>query len=560
VQFGQSLGLDRYRRTFVRLDTGRLGGAGTRLALSGSLTDADKWKGPGELGPRENASVMLTQPIGARDTVAVWLNLSELDQHLYRPLSYAQVQDLDANRDLDYNGRLTGDRAVDILHYDHNRGRYRNRDLLARVPVTLGDRWRLTVTPYWSREDTGIRGGAPRGGGVIRVRSRDITRQGVTARLDTDLGWARATLGTWHEALDMDIGIASVHPVTGALLGRSVGVESDDDATSAAPYLRLAGEYGGLSWQAGLKYFAFREPRSEGTVFPPPDFQPEPAADLVRSARTYDAWLPTVGLSRRLGPGATLVASYGRGQIRPYAYLPLINLYNGNRAAFQAAGVTLDDLFAGYAMETSDTVELGARLRLGRLTARPTVYRATHDNLLTTVSDPRVDLSYFQNVGQATGTGVELEATYDLADAVTLFCNPAWVRLTYDQDLTFQGNTLAAEGNQVVATPEWTVQAGALMRWGALELTPRLRYLGERFGDVEHRERIDAALVADLRAAYTLRDVAGGHRLRVTLEVINLLDTGYVAVIDASDDDRAGEASYHVGAPATALVSLALGF
>lgn len=558
VHLGQALGASRYRRTFLRADSGPVGRAGTRLAASASHTGADKWKGPGDLGPRRNLSLMLAQPLSHRDTAAVWLNLNDLDQHLYRPLSHAEAQQLDAFSDVDHNPTLTGDRLADIDYFDHNRASHRNTDLMAILPVTLSQFRRVTVKPYWSREDAEVRGGSAAQGGLVTERTRSIERVGVVAQAEAHLATTTATAGYWFEALDMVIRTANYHPVTLDLLGRGVGVDSDQAATSHRPYLQFAGSSAGLIWQAGLSYFSYREPSSRGYVAPAPTFEPVLAPDLDRRARTYRQWLPSVGIARPLGEALTLTAGYGRSQIRPYAYLPLINLYNRHRTDFQAAGVTLDQLFDGVAMETTDGVELGAHLRWHRLGLRPTVYRTWHHDLLITVLDPRVGVSYGQNLASASGHGVELEATLAVSDRLTVFCHPAYTRLTYDGDVTFAGNTVAASGRQVVDTPQWSVKAGAFLTHGRFQVVPMVRFMGTRHGDVEHREDVDAATVVDLRLAYARRSTGSWPALRFGLELMNLFDQRYISVINTTDDARAGRVSYHVGPPFTALASVTL--
>jgi len=52
LNFSQTLGTFDYLRSFVRLDTGNLTPLKTRMSLSYSYAREDKWKGPGDLGPR----------------------------------------------------------------------------------------------------------------------------------------------------------------------------------------------------------------------------------------------------------------------------------------------------------------------------------------------------------------------------------------------------------------------------------------------------------------------------------------------------------------------------
>jgi iron complex outermembrane receptor protein len=89
---------------------------------------------------------------------------------------------------------------------------------------------------------------------------------------------------------------------------------------------------------------------------------------------------------------------------------------------------------------------------------------------------------------------------------------------------------------------------------------PMVRYMGERYGDAEHRQRIGDHFLADLKLSYTHKNVFIADALKVSLEFYNLFDREYVAGINASDDTRAGSASYFVGAPFTAVLKVAMDF
>jgi iron complex outermembrane recepter protein len=212
-------------------------------------------------------------------------------------------------------------------------------------------------------------------------------------------------------------------------------------------------------------------------------------------------------------------------------------------------------------MEITDTVEVGARLRNAWMEIMPTVFFSKHKNLLTTVYDPRIGangVNYYQNIGKATGYGVELEANFFWGDNVTFFFNPTYTSLTYDEDLTYAGATLDTDGNQVVDTPEWMLKTGLILTLGDFEIVPMVRYLDERYGDAANTEKIDAYAVADVKIGYTKKKLAFIDTLKVSLEFTNIFDKEYVSEINAMDDSRAGSTSYYVGAPLTTLLSVSL--
>ncbi|WP_419660620.1 TonB-dependent receptor [Desulfosarcina variabilis str. Montpellier] len=561
VDFGQGFGENGYTRSFLRLDSGDLPVVGSRLSVSGSYTDAEKWKGPGDLGPRKNASIMLAQPINDQDEITFWFNYNDLEQNLYKPLTYVETQDLSANYENDYNSTLTGTAALDINYYDYNRGDYCNRDFLSVIPLTFSDAFKLSVKPYYSKEDTEILGGTASMGGSVQKRMREIERYGLISQADYHISGVTASLGYWYEDSDMVISQQFYNPTNFAFKGYGMVMENDGDGIVHSPYFKLAGSVGAFDWQAGLKYFYYKDPASQGYTASAPDYELVKADDLYRQEKTYDELLPTLGIDYRITDSLEVTASYGRNQIRPYAYVPLVTTYNSNRADFQAAGVTLDDMFSGYDMEISDTFELGARFCQSWMEIMPTVFFAKHKNLLTTVHDPRIGdsgVNYYQNVGEATGYGVEVETNFFLGDHVTFFLNPTYTSLTYDEDLTYAGATLQTKDNQVVDTPEWMLKAGLILTWGDFEVVPMLRYLDDRFGDAENTETVDSYMVADLKIGYKKNDIAFFDALKISLEFTNLFDEEYVSLINGMDDSRAGRTSYYVGAPFTTLLSVSL--
>ncbi len=553
-----AVGGNAYSRAHSRVDTGSLGPLGTALSLSASWTEAEKWKGPGDLGPRFNTNFMIEQPYHGDDAIEVWFNYNEVEQDLYRALGYAEVRDLHGNYRKDFNEALTGVKNQDIYHYKNNRSEHSNMDILAVVPFTFDEMFTATLKPYYSREDAEIYQGVVSQGGTVQKRIRDIERLGLLSQLDIDMDVARLSVGHLFESVDMRINTDIHDPITGAFVKHSIQTENDGNGYVNSPFATLAGTVGAFDWQAGLKYFRYDEPASKGYV--PVGGVSTEAADLARDSRVYDVWLPSVGVSYAVNDMFQPYASYGRSHIRPYSYVPLINLYNSNRAAFQAAGVTLQEMFDGYDMETSDNFELGLRVTHERFDITPAIFYSKHDNLLTTVYDPRVAQSYAQNVGKATGYGLEVESNFYLTQALTLFVNPTYTRLTYDDDLSYQGNTLKADGEQVVDTPEWMVKTGLVWKVGDFECIPTVRYMGERYGDVEHKEKVGSYAVADLSVNYVNPDVSFAEGLKLSLNLYNLFNAEYVSMINASDDTREGSASYYVGAPFTAVLSVGIEF
>ncbi|ROQ93195.1 TonB-dependent receptor [Desulfosoma caldarium] len=561
VSLGQSLGAHSYTRTVGRVDSGSIEATGTRVSASYSYTEANKWKGAGKIGPRHNVNVMLSQQVGTWLDAKLWFNMNDLEQNLYKALTYQQTRNLSNNYNIDFNTTRAGTAAQDINYYDYNRGEYNNSDVFAVLTVTPWENIHFVLKPYYADEDTEIYQGITSQGGLIQKRDRDIDRKGIIGEVRSTWRSLSGTLGYLYEESDMNISTRNYGISGDKLVYRGVGVAATTGTTYIhSPYAKISGTHGSFDWQAGLKYFRFKDSDSEGYTTPPPDYIPTPAPDLNRKARTYDIWLPTLGVGYQLTEDLSVYASYGRNFIRPYAYMPLVSLYSANRQTFQQAGITLNDLFQGYDMEKSDNFDLGFRWNTRWFELAPTFFYSEHKKLLTTVYDPRVNLSYRQNIGRARGYGLDLETNIFLMKNLTVFLNPTLTILEYDKDITFQGQTFDVKGDQVVDTPKVMLQAGLLYQYKDLELIPSLRYSGKRYGDIQHKEEIDSYTVVDFGARYKLKNIFFDNTLELSLDIYNVFNKKYISGINVFDDNRGGAASYYAGSPFTAIVSATLKF
>jgi iron complex outermembrane receptor protein len=568
VEFTQSIGSYDYIRSFIRGDSGKVGPLDTRLSLSYSYTQSDKWKGPGDIGPRYNFNGTVVQPFGENMEIKLLANWNEIQNDKYRALTYSQSRDLDSYRKLDFNEDLTGKPANDQYYYKYNREWHRNRDLLVPISVKFLDQFNVYLKPYFSDEDADIRDGVPGGptGARMQKRIRDIEREGVISEASFEGSLLKATLGYHFEASKMDISSQN-YGITSSktLVYQGMGVTGTTGTTYInSPYAKIAGSIDKFKWQVGAKYFRFDDSDSEGYVSDSKDpWKLIRAPDLDRQGRTYDIWLPTAGVSYEFLEGLEAYASYGKNFIRPYAYMPLVTLYSNNRSKFQSAGITLNDLFKGYDIEESDNVDVGLRLRKEFFEVAPTFFYSKHDKLLTTVYDPRVGLNYQQNVGKATGYGVEVGTSAYVSDWLTVFVNPTYTHLTYDKDIVYKGATLSTDGKQVVDTPRWTVVSGIIAKWNDFEISPRMRYIGKRYGDAEHKEEISSYTVFDLKIDYKKENISflpGMKNLGLSLEFDNIFNKKYVSLINAMDDSITGATTYYVGAPFTVKASVSLAF
>ena len=302
AQLKQGVGTDGYHRSFLRLDSGSLTEADTRFSGSYSYTQAEKWKGPGEAGPRNNANIALSQPIGDHVDVKVWFNYNDLKKDLYRSLSYNQAQSLSANYKFDYNPDLSETKAQDIYYYGYNRGSFENDDALALIKITPIDHLKFTVKPYYCHENSEIYQGVTSSGGRVQKRNREIKRPGAIGEVAWNSPFFTTALGYHFEKSDMKIYTENYGITSSGLSWQGYGnFASPSDSYINSPYFKIAGSHERFDWQAGLKYFRYDEGASEGYVTDSKTYELIRAPDLDREERVYD-----------------IPASHRRGRIQVY--------------------------------------------------------------------------------------------------------------------------------------------------------------------------------------------------------------------------------------------------
>lgn len=557
----QSLGAHNYRRSFLRIDPGKAG-KGPSSFLSASLTEAEKWKGPGTLGPRWNLALGLHQDLGPLE-LSFYANYNDMERHAYRELSYEQIQDRQTLRQTDFNRERNGQPSEDRYYYNYHRGSYNNRDLLftARLNQNAGY---FQLKAYHSTEDAQYYETVQRGPNFFRdTRSRKIHRLGLLPEWRRKTGSLEMAAGYWLERFDNNAQVYNSRITPDGLTPIGYGSYSVNKTAgfTHSPYAKLAHQGERLKIQAGLKYFHYTDPATERYPSASPDRLAEaPNPHLYTRKMQYGAWLPSLGLGYRLNLKNELYLNYGRTYMRPYMYSPVIALYVNNQDAFKQAGMVLQDIFDGWKMETSDNLDLGWRRSGEILSFMPTLYFARHHNVLAAVYDPEVGLNYLQNAGTLHAWGLEVETYLRPIKSLTLLFSPAYTAMEYQNELTRNGVPIGIKGKQAPATPRFSLKSGVFGKLGTVDYHLMARHTGSRFGDATNQEKISAYTRWDAGFYYLFTSPGLPFSLRAGAEAANLLDTTYVGAINSSDDSQQGAATYFAGAPRTITLLLSLLF
>ena len=563
-------GSNDFHKLYARIDSGEFG-LGSRLFLSGSTAETDKWRGPGHQS-RDNINFGWTQALGSRGSLELYAANNRFQRDEYRPLTYAQSRDLGTYGKTDYNANLTGNAASDANYYGYNSQHFEESNVLAKLSWRLGEDSVVSFRRYWLKNQ-GVRftGSASGASGSVNRVDIEQDQYGLVAELATKLAGQTLTAGYWWQKISTMPPPLSQKRYTldknGNLVFAAWGILADMAARDYdSPYLQLAGQRGLWSYSVGIRRLRATMPGVTtyvGTGLPDTDREsairgnPPINAALSSRASTMSETLPTLTSRWQLAPALAAKLAIGRTVGNPWMG-PLYSTYQSNVAAFQKAGIPMQKLWDTLRLEKSDTIEAGLEWQSGKFTLLPSLYYSRLRDKQVTAFDPVVGVAYLQSGVHATAYGGELEAhlaldgRWNLIGAMSYNIN----RLT-DDIRTASAAVLASKGKQVPDAPVWLAKFGAEYRYGPWSVMPLLRYTGSRYGDAMNTEKVAAYTTVDFNTSYRFGKLGGLASLEAGLALTNLFDKRYIGSINVGQDDaRPGATNYYPGAPRTLVISI----
>ncbi len=559
-------------KIFTRIDTGLLP-TKTKLFVSYSHTEADKWKGTGE-SRADIASFGLTQQLPAGAKFEVFGTYSDSKTNSYRALTYAQARDLGEYYRYDFNKSLTGIPGQDSYYYDYNRDSYSNYAFFGNLEFNLPCNGKLSIKPYYANENGYTLSGVARILGSPGVRKWVIEHNnyGVTAQYDTPFLGTDLTIGYWY-AVQTPPGPPTAQKVyraaNGGLTYAGWAVLADPVGNHEwnSPYVSIGKQLGSVYLKAGIRYVSEMTPSINlySTTNVPDVSYPQALNYATIDSRgsvkghTMSEWLPNFGIDYAISKQMNVYFNYGRNFGRPS--FDVWTVYANNRAAFADSGLTAQYVWDQVKPEITDNFDLGVRYTGSRGHVAGTLFGIIDRDKGVNVTDPLLGIRYTRNIAEAIGYGVELEACLSPMENLDVFLSASYIRFEFTDDIvTAPGSVTKAKGNQVPDAPEFEARVGATYRFYDFSFSPVLRYTGKRYGDVENREKISDYAVVDLNIRYTKKNILWCKVFSAGVTFLNLFDTHYIGIINASDDTRQGSASYYAGAPFTVVGNVTFQF
>ncbi len=565
VDLSQTIGSNNLFRTFLRLDTGDIG----NISAFGSFSDtiSDKYKGEGDLKRTNEALGVVGKPNNKIKTELFVTHNSEY-QHNYYNLTYAETLNLGQNFSKDFNTN-----KASVNYYDYNKQNFEDTALLANIEDELTPDSKISLKPYYL-SDNGEYSYAS-GTNVIKWDINHEVFGGVLKYEKTFSKELNAKLGYWaHRQLPpgppADQKKYTVGPNGLTFAGYAV-LADNDYHDFQSPFTAVNGQMGNFVYSAGVRYLDFKlgalKSYTNGTsATTSQDYDTaiangklDPWASV--DAKDFKEWLPSAYLGYNMSKDATIYVDY----TRTYGLdVNLFPTYVQQRASFVSKGVTLQNLWDELDLETADNFDLGVKYKIGDICLNPNAFVSVVKNKQARIYDASYNVTYPYNAADALAYGAELAASGAITKDLDFLVGLSYNKYYFTQDLRTAANTtISADGNQVPDAPMYMAKAALSYKIFGFALTPSIRYMSERYGDVLNQEKIGDATIVDFDIAYEIKKILGAKSVEFRITATNVFNQKYISAINTADDALAATttaATYQTGAPVGVYANVSLKF
>lgn len=556
VTASQMLGENSARRTYVRLDSGRLSNGG-KLYISAVDQNSDKWKGQGEQRNKQ-VNAKYVQFFG-ESKLSAFVNYSDRKEVDYQDLSKEMLGRLGYKWDNYYpdwnkaigssqNNWTSGETSVDDAYYA---GSGIREDYLAgaTLDAKLSDnlRWKNTVYHHsnkgaglwWTPYVLSPVSNTP----SVRTTEYDIDRTGLLSSLTYTMGSHKLNGGLWYE---------------------------NDDFTQARRYYATSAT----------------DPRSP-YVIPSGPFRTDWAFDYTEKTMQWYAQ-DTIAVSPKLtvnagfkSPKVDVTGNETTGANRPSgtitskkSFLPQLSMaykLDDSNELFAGVAENMRAIYtqpfgttqAGFAAiqgnlkpETSTTYEGGWRFQGNKLDGVVSLYHVQfNDRLLSIGSGAGIvgSPSVLANVGKVESNGMDLGVNWKLASAWSWFNSISFNSTEY-KDNYLDGTTVRnVSGKQVVGVPKQMFKTELAYDNGSWFARLGGDYTSKRYYTYSNDNSVDSRWLWNLGAGYRTKNVGFFKEVKTQVNINNLLNKEYFATMGTngfsySDPTGTGQ-TLQTGAP-----------
>lgn len=564
VTASQTLGSDSTSRTFVRVDTGLIGGA-VKAYLSGTRQRTDKTKGEGAQDQDQINSRFVFN--FGDNSLTGFLNHSDRKEVDYQDMSKEMIGRLGADWDNyqpDWQRAVNAARnqfsgAVNSLDDAYYSAGGLRKDTLGGLTLDLNFSPALQLkTTLYNHENEGQGHWytpyvATDAANPISLRTTEyeIKRHGVTTDLTWDLGNHTVSAGAWGERSD-HTGSRNYYAVTGPA-DTMVYLRNPFRTDWAQNFITTTSQYyvqdsvslmdGKLKLNAGFK--------SVSVDIAARNIVGTRAAGKLTAEKNF---LPQAGVNYALGADDEVFASASKNM---RAFQPGVGGPFSQTQAAYAAGV------GNLKPETSTNVDLGYRFKRAAVQGSLAVYNARFDDRQLSVATCAGIVgcpSTFVNVGKVDTRGVEAIAVWKLNREISWFNSYTFNDSKYKSDYRDNNVLVPVNGKTVVNAPRNLFSTELSYETGAWFARAGGKYTDKRYYTYLNDNGVPSFWLANLSAGYKLKSLGWLKEASLQVNVTNLFDKEYISTIGTNgfqaSDPKGTAQTLLTGAPRQVFVTL----
>nr|WP_315399425.1 TonB-dependent receptor [uncultured Duganella sp.] len=564
VTASQTLGSDSTSRTFVRVDTGLIGGA-VKAYLSGTRQRTDKTKGEGAQDQDQINSRFVFN--FGDNSLTGFLNHSDRKEVDYQDMSKEMIGRLGADWDNyqpDWQRAVNAARnqfsgAVNSLDDAYYSAGGLRKDTLGGLTLDLNFSPALQLkTTLYNHENEGQGHWytpyvATDAANPISLRTTEyeIKRHGVTTDLTWDLGNHTVSAGAWGERSD-HTGSRNYYAVTGPA-DTMVYLRNPFRTDWAQNFITTTSQYyvqdsvslmdGKLKLNAGFK--------SVSVDIAARNIVGTRAAGKLTAEKNF---LPQAGVNYALGADDEVFASASKNM---RAFQPGVGgPFSQTQAAYDAGVGNLKP-------ETSTNVDLGYRFKRAAVQGSLAVYNARFDDRQLSVATCAGIVgcpSTFVNVGKVDTRGVEAIAVWKLNREISWFNSYTFNDSKYKSDYRDNNVLVPVNGKTVVNAPRNLFSTELSYETGAWFARAGGKYTDKRYYTYLNDNGVPSFWLANLSAGYKLKSLGWLKEASLQVNVTNLFDKEYISTIGTNgfqaSDPKGTAQTLLTGAPRQVFVTL----
>jgi len=610
IRLAQTIGQLNLTKTYARYDTGLLEGGRTRLFISVSHAQSDKWKGKGGAN-RDHVDMGFRTDFSKFDSLSGTILYNRAINQNISSFSLADLAKFGYNYDFAQTfvghvpaspGKAGNDTnsAFGDAYYQLTKNPFENAIASVTGKMRIGENTDIKVIPYyWFGYGTGgnqqrlqaenaflnkatgkntatvdLNGDGDTLDRVI-VANSSVTRTnrpGVTASITHTIGDHQILGGFWYER--------ATHEQFGPMVLVDANGNANDIWLKEGRVMRPDGTpYQSRDWKT---LSSSNQIFLQDTISMLNDKlainvgvrSPTMKRDFTNKAnegansgtdynivKTYKEILPQLGARYQIDYNNQVFFSLARNMKAPpnFVYSATNNVVLVNGQPTMPVDVQA---------ETSTNIDVGYRLQSDKLTAQATAYAVNFRDRQATAYDPIANISSLTSVGKVKTYGFELEMGNTPVNGFSFYGSVGYANSEIQDDiLVSKTATLPTKGKQMTLTPEWKAGLSAMYETGAFYARLKVKYTGEQWATMTNDELVPSYTLLGLDLGYQFPNTSWITKPTIRFNISNLTNQQYrnpssFNVTNAKAYGTAGARTvfYYMGSPRFASVTLSGNF